>query len=650
MPEHRQGLPIYQGEPPEPWRSFDVLERAKQTILSTLFMSSDHYRPLRQNFDEYFDRFTGQPLNLKQTNRIRSNVPSGLVSEMIDTFHADGMVKIYEKRPMVSARPMEASDIEIAQVRESLIQFQLDNATEHMGSWPIFDQIFLNALLFGSAPAKIAWVQRTRNVRLPGIPEGQPVIAYRGPVIVPAFIYDVYPHPSKVFPEDNYPLVHATFESYDDLLDLKDSGIYTDAVDEIPEGVKGMSAVLGAETANAVVGVFDDVYQRSDQRNRMGWTSDARLEQDGVLVLECECMFRPRVEYTDLSGEKRTGDEPVRSILTMANGVVIRVSPSPMPNGTSVWINAKINHLPGQFYGVSLVQKNKPQVHMAEVTLNMVLQNLGQSVNKMKVLRRDLLESATSLDDQPGGILFAKPGVNVNDVVREIQTSQIGADAFNMIRFAMDRAEGVSGATALKQGRISSGETTATESNIAFSQASQRFKYALEWFGASFILPMARKYDIMNQNFLDLPFVHRVVGKNNSVFFSNVTEQAMAIPVDYVFTGPSRDESEAMAIAQLQNGLKVVTPLIQFIPGMDVVIKGMVMELLDRFNIPGIEQIAKVLRPEEQLPLLEQQGGGQGNGLDQSINRQDRRLGSGGPPESEQGIVNSLGGLLANAQ
>ena len=625
--------PIYQGEPGAEWQDEDKLARAKQTIVSTLLESAEHYRPLRANFDDYFDRYTGQPLKLRQTNRIRSNVPSGMISEMIDTYRADLMIKILKNRPMVAALPQESSDIQIAAVREALIQFQVDNATPDMGMWPVADQVIFNILVFGLGPVKNVMTTRTKDLRIPGLEDRQATISYRGPVPLARFIYDVFLHRNKVWADDPYSIIDASFESYDTLEEGMRNSVYLETVKDIPDMHDMKNPEILGGDAESILAAFGDLHERADQRARLGWGADSRLEQDGVLVLECECMFRHKLN-----------EAPVRSILTMANGLIIGARETPVPSGGSAWCLGKINSLPGQAYGMSMVEKSKPQAHIAEVTINMVLQNLAQTVNKMKVMRRDLLESVSSVDDQPGGTWILKPGADLSQAVREVRTDPIGNDAFNVIQLARDLFQGSSGASDLKTGRVSSGETSATEANFVFGQASQRFRWALEWIGATWILPMARKWDDYNQVYLELPFIHRAVGKS-AAFFNKVDEQHLAVPVDYVLAGPTRDEDNAMRVAQLENALKISTPYLQFIQGMDVPIKKTLLHVLDILNVPDIEQIAKVLNPDETTQIQPEGGGG----LDQSINRQDRRLGSGDTPTGAGSLAKSLGGLLSNS-
>lgn len=639
--------PIYLGEPPDPWRDAkDINERARQVILFCLQASAEHYKRLRLNFDDYYDRYTAQPAKLRQTNRIKSNIPSGRATEIIDTFRADMMTKIQNNRPVISAVPQDSADQDQAQAREDLLQFQIDNFTPDMGAWPVFDQIVWSAFLFGGCPVKMAFEQRTMKENFAGLDVPLESLVYRGPVAIPVFIYDYFPHPRKTMMDDFYPAVHVSFESYDTLLKGKRDGVYLDTVDEIPE-MSELPNMLGPD----VLGCLGDMYQRADQRQRMGWTDeDKRLHQDGVLVLECETMFRPEVDWTDSKGRKHRGEEPVRSILTIANGLVIRVTPSPMRTGYSVWCMAKTDSLPGQFYGPSVLQKFKPQLHAEDLLLNMALQNIGQIANKMKVVRPDLLHSASSLDDEPGGTIYLRPGASVNDAIREVSSQPLGNDVFNLMRYLADRIEGNSGQDELKSGRVPRGDVTATATNLAFAQSSIRFRYHLEWLGSSFFLPMARKMDAYNIDFLDLPFIHRVLGRQGA-YINNVTEETFRVPVDYYFEGPTRDEHVTLKIAQLQNALKVMTPLVQLIPGMDAAAKEIVVSLLDRFETPNMDIIKQLIGYQQSTPMMDPAMGGAGQNVrpgapaGPSMRRESRVPSLTG----NTGIAKQLGGLLAGS-
>lgn len=630
---------LHPGEPPDCY-SKDKTDRARETIAFTIRESSTHYDSLRRNFDDWYDRYTNMPLKLRQTNRIRSNVPSGIVPEMIDSVRADMMDKITKRRPYVPAIAREPQDFDSARLIEALNQFDFDQ----MRSFQIIDAVLLSTLMWGSGLAKIMFETRTAQVPLKGIlgadgkPQMEEVITYQGPIIVPAFIYDVFPHPQKTHPDDPFPIVHITYESYDDLLALAEAGIYEMAqVKKIPD-----RQFYNANDDMATYAPFDtdDLTEKFDQRARLGWSTDTRMDPDGIMVCECECMFR-----------HKDNEPPVRTIITIANGVVIRIAPSPLRDGSSVWLNAKIMNVPGQFYGQSLIQKNKPQVHVAEVTLNMGLQNLAVAVNRMKVVRPDLIMNAQSLDDTPGGNIFAKPNAgDINNIVKPLDPVSVAQDVFAFMNWGQARAEGVSANTELKSGRMPTGERTATASNLAFTQASVRFKYMLSWFGETFLLPANEKMLAYNRDYLTEQFVFKIVGKQG-VHWKAVTQNDLGINVDFVFLGPNREENEALQIAQLENMLKIVTPLASF-GWAQPLIQEIVVLLADKFDFPDMERLKELIGYGQQPPTLgplqpQTQTGGMPAGPSSGPGgRQDRRLGSGGPPVNMQQIAKSLGGLM----
>ena len=635
---------LYLGEP-NIWRSADTEERARQMIIHCLLRSAEHYKRLRENWDDYFNRYTGQPVKVRQVSRVRSQVPSGRAGEIIDTFRADLLDKIYKNDPLISAFARQSENQDAARIREDLIQFQLDNATADMGSFPVMDGAIFNALLYGGCPVKISWERRVITEDIGGVEI--PTIVYSGPVPIPWFIYDFFPYPQKQWADDPYPVVCASFESYDDLLRLQEAGVYMDTVKDI----RDMSEMVRMEgDGRGIMDAFGDMHERSDQRNRMGWTTeDGRLKQDGILVLECECMFRPKADWVDSAGRQHKGDMPVRSILTMANGVVIRMGPSPLSSGASNWCLAKTGHLPGHFFGLSIIQKAKPMIHVEEVILNMALQNLGTSVNRMKVIRPDLLHSSSTIDDQPGGILYAKPGADINSVAREIQVSSVLNEALAMMSYASNRVEGMSAATELKQGRMPTGERTATASNIAFTQSSVRFRHSLSWLGASLFLPLARKMDMLNKAFLEVPTAILVLGQDRAMRMREVSDDVLRVPVEYTFEGPVRDQNEALRIGQLQNALKTIVPMVQLIPGMDAVAKEIVVQLLDKFNVSDMEKIKQLIGYGVSTPPMGAEMGGNeqaprpGAPPAASMRRESR------VPSPMAGIAKQLGGALSAA-
>lgn len=633
--------PLYQGEPGDPWHSREIEDRAVQTVLWILCESARHYERLRRNQSDWFDRYCNQPVKLRKTSRKRSNIPSGRAPEIVDTFVSDLMTTIDKIKPLVASLPNEVTDQNGADVAQRLIQYNFENFTPTMGWWPVVEQTVTGAAIYGSTPHKLMWEQRFvkqpqfNKQMIDRIPEFVNVPAYRGPVAVPIFVFDHFPHPHKVWADDIYGQVHLSWQSFSDLKALEyPNGPYR-GVDKIIE-FKDMKTQIGKPFAEGLSVALGDMYERSDQRQRLGWTNDSRLEPDGVLVLECECMFRTEVDYVDEGGKHHRGSEPIRAILTLGNGIPIRVGPSPLPTGDSIWGNTKLNHVAGQFYGQSILQKVKAQIHIEEVALNMWLQGMGQILNKPKVIRPDLLKGAQSVDDQPGGAILAKPDADVRQVMYEIQTSPVGSEALQLMSYAWGRSEGVSGATDLKQGRLPTGERTATASNIAFAQSSKRFRHALIWFGVTTFSPWAKKMWAYNQTYLDPQFAFRLLGEDANELI-RVTQAELGMNPDFRFMGPTRDENEGVVIVQLQSMLQRLTPFMMMPWGQNAA-KEFIVQIAQRQGIVDLPRFKKMIEyegaPSLPLDVQAQLATGQGGagGGNQTIGaaptgagRQDRR-------------------------
>lgn len=666
--------PIYQGEPPDPWHDRGVRERALKTALFAVTFSARHFERHRRSMDDWFWDWANKPARIRNEGVRRSNVPSGRESETVDTMVSEMMTAMRKSKTLIAAIPNEMADDSAANAAERLQQYRLANLTSDMGWWPVFDQMCTNATLFGGAPAKAKWEVRT--FQLPIYPEGGGAprfvehVGYQGPTMEAVFVFDYFPHPNKRFAGDHYPQAHLTWENFSDLKSLeKDGSIYED-VDRIPD-LRDMGQFLGSgmeggdKIANAIMGTLGDMNKRSEQREQLGWTSDSRMLPDGVLTIECECMFRPEVDYVDSAGRKRKGSEPVRAIITVANGHVIRVAPTPIPTQDSIWLFAKMNHIPGQLFGMSYIQKAKPMAHVEKVLLNMTLTGIAQNLNRPKIVRRDLLEGgAQSLDDRPGGIIKAKHGADINQVMREIQLSPVGTEVTNMMQYVWGRFQGITGLTDVFMGRVPTGEQTATETNRAFAQVSKRFLYAFVWFGATFVGPWAKLSWKMDQAFLPLPHRFQILGESAGRNFRAVIgPEEMAMQPDFLFMGPDRSEVDSVRLMQLQDLFKISTSFQDFPWGQNL-IKDLFIKIAENYDVMDLERLKErieyELPPSLSMTLQAQLAAGQGGGgmnlgggqilgqMPSGAGRADRRITSGGSNSTT--LAKAIGGALSQVK
>lgn len=675
----RTTRPVYQGEPTDPWHDRQLQARALKVALFTVISSARHYDMLRTSQDDFFWRWSNKPAKIRNRGPRRSNVPSGRTSEICDTFTADIMTTMKKSKTLIAGIPTEMADDAAANAAERLLAYRMANLTTDMGWWPVFDQNVNQAAIFGGSPSKSMWETRTISRAVYPDNGGRarfiPTVGYQGPVTKPIFVFDYYPHPHKIWAGDHYPHAHLTWENFTDLKSLEADGSLYEDIDSIPE-IADMGTFLadkygkteGQQLAQAIMISLGDMYKRSEQRQLLGWTQDNRLMPDGILTIEVECMFRPDIDYFDAAGNYHQGSEPTRCIITVANGHVIRVAPTPVPTQDSIYQFAKFNHIAGQMWGMSLVQKAKPMIHVEEVLLNMMLTGVAQTLNRPKVIRRDLLEGSQSVDDRPGGVIMAKQGADINQVMREITTSPIGGEIMNLMSYIWGRSQGVSGSTDALQGRVSQEGPTATESNRAFAQISKRFLHAFVWFGATFVHPMAKLFWRLDQAFLPLPHRFVILGASASRYMrTTISAQEMAMQPDFMFMGPDRGEVDAVRVAQLQDLLAKTSAFMDFEWGQNAS-KDFLVKLAEIYDVVDLERfkerIGYDLPPSAsmtmQLQMMQSMaaggdaGGALGGGSDRRMlgqmpfgaGRADRRDFKG--VNNQTGLVNSIGGALSN--
>lgn len=620
---------IYKGEPHQWLTDPGIADRAAAQVLYTLVLSSTAFQPIRELWTSCYKHYTGQVLNLKTTRG--SQVPTGQPAEIVDTFLAEYIVKLFRNRPLCGVLPRGPEDIDGARALERLLQYNFD----HMHAIKVWYEIIKSMLMYGSGIGKVRYVEKI--AMLPGIPgiEGLPKnmglekkIAYRGPWIDPLFLFDYYPDPRSSDVDDDYPQSTISYNSWDHFERNAKLGIYDSAAiakiqefKELPE--------------NVIAAVGNRDYQ-SEQRAQLGFVQDTRLDPDGILTIEWEGLFRPTLDSW-----------PEPSIITVANGVAVRAEPTPFVSRENGLIVAKMDWIPGQLYGCGLIQKNMPQIHAANIMLNMALTHAADTVRGLRAVKPDALYFPQELDSPPGGNLLVKKRYALGDVVQDLRRVGGRSDIMNLLGYAMERVRAVSAARDIKAGLSPKGDQTATESSLLFQQIAQRFQLPLMMFEETGIIRAARKMHYLNRQFLDPEFLVRVLDKD-ATHFPLVSSVDLAIDPDFVCMASQRESNSEMVVAQLNQAIRNLIPLVQSDMKYLDLINVFLLRIFEEQRFPNIGQIKAIMAaPVMQMPEPGMGGGGQGGAGQPAPGRRDNRQAN---PKSLATLINSAGGRLSNIQ
>lgn len=611
----------YIGEPSQDKEQAQVGKKHGREIaqvLHTFISSAIAFRPLRRNFNEFFAHYTNQPLKLR--TRRGSQIPTGQASEQVDTFVAEYMIKLFNTRPLCAIIPRGNEDTDAARSLEKLIQFNYD----HMDALTVWYEIVMSMCIYGTGPAKLRWVDQ--KIKVPGERPGttEEKVTYRGPIITPWFVYDYYPDPRKRSQVDHYPSCTASWHGIDHFQQGAKEGRY------IPDAVRKIGDTK--EFLSKVGEFMGDLYFEDEQRRRLGFTQDNRMEKDGILTIEWEGWYRE----TEMAA-------PKMMTLTLANGELVRMADAQIVGGESSTIVAKMGWLPGQLMGVGLVQKAMPQLHVSNLLMNASLTQVTDVIRGLRVVKPDALYFPGDLDNPPGGNLMIKRKYNPKEVVMDVPQNDFSNGLYTMTNMLMDRAEGVSAANQIKLGRISTGERTATETNTAFQQISQRFQLPLMLFEQTGVNVATRKMHLLNRQYLDPETLYKIVDSDTQ-FFPKVTPENLALDPDYVCLASQREANTAQTVNELNGAIKNLIPMAQLDAKYTQLIDKFLTRVYEELKFRDIDEIKKIMQVPQPIQGSPGQAEGGVLGLPQPGRSQNRQPDA---ATSLTSIAKSIGAVAA---
>jgi len=517
------------------------------------------------------------------------------------------------------------ADVDGARAQESLLQYNND----YMNARLLEYDNLMSITIYGTAINTTFWKQITALVPIPGMrrPDGsqefREALAYRGPWTENIFVYDAYPDPNKMLIDDDYPMAVVRYRSYDYCERMARRGLYNQQAvnrigDKIPDELEKVAG--------------DKVY-RQDQRAQLGYTNDNALKPDGVLVIEWQGKFRPKLS-----------DPPVQSVIVVANGEVVRAEPSPFVTQESSYTASVMHRPPGQFYGTGVIAKNLPQIHGGNVALNLILTYAAKTVRGNTMVREDLLKFPNDLHNPPGGFHRLKKNADPGLAMNEVQKANLGSDIWNIFGLFADRAARGSGVSNLKVSAGIPGDTTATEISEIQSETAKRFVAPLSMIEQTGLIPRGNKARRLNQQFVDPEFLELVLDQD-AVYFPRISAEQLAVDCDIVPQASRRESAKGIVINQLGHAMKMLLPAMQINPPKYGAIYDIFLErAMEEMNLQGLDRARKILTMVN--PAAQEQGGG-GEGAPGMPNvRRDNRTPEG---SNIQQLVKSIGGSLSNA-
>ncbi len=538
--------------------------------------------PKHKKFSDYLSHYYNEVK--KKRKKGQANVPVPLASDTVDSIHADVIEHtVNADGLLIDTRGTEATDQLHSEANKDLILHQA--YVEKMATdW---SQLAKTTIMLGTSAAKVGYVERWAtytdkeeikdafgNLVTYAKVKSEKLV-YRGPALIPVDIFDFFPHPDMIEPEDDLPIIHRFIITPELATERKRQGLYRNT-----KYIDWKRANMSQETQS-------DNEEKRDRRKMAGGGDDYGATRKGVEAYEWQGMY-------DLEGNNKR----VNTVCVVTeDGIVLRADELPYHDEEKTYIVPRINRMPGEFWGIGAIEKEHPMIHGVNALNNTMLDALYQGVHPPRLVDDKGVKDQSELVNRKGQIIHItrRDNESLDSYFKTLPPQQVAPDVWRAMGMYKDMAGDASGRKDFMKGSLPDKGQTATAVSTTFKQASAKFKLLLREIEDTGLVPLCEKMQAINLQFMDQMEVVRVIGRKG-MHWREISPEDIAGQVHFVALGSSREIDKATNIQQLMQLLEVARgdPQLQHLVPM------IFLALTDQFNLPHREMIQDKLQWQEQ--------------------------------------------------
>lgn len=557
-------------------------KRIRDRVLADFMVFREAAQQKHKKFSDYLSHYYNEIK--KKRKRGQANVPVPLASDTVDSIHADVIEHtVNSDGLLIDTRGAEATDQLQSEATKDLILHQA--YVEKMAAeW---SQLAKSTIMFGTSAAKVGYVERWATYtdkeeikdafgNLVGYAKVRSEkLVYRGPTLIQVDIFDFFPHPDMIEPEDDLAIIHRFIATPELVAERKRQGLYKN------------TQHINWEHANISEEERSDNEEKKRRHDLAGRDGDYGATRKGVEAYEWQGMY-------DLKGNGKR----VNSVCVVTeDGIVLRADELPYHDGEKTYIVPRINRIAGEFWGIGAVEKEHPMIHGVNALNNTGLDALYQGVHPPTLVDAKGIPNQSELVNRKNQIIHVNRGQNesLENYFRRLPPENVAPDVWRAMGMYKEWAGEASGRTDFMKGQLPSKDQTARAVSTTFKQASAKFKLLLREIEDTGLVPLCEKMQAINLQFMDQAEVVRVIGRKG-MHWREISPEDIAGQVHFVALGSSREIDKATNIQQLMQLLEVARgdPQLQHLVPM------IFLALTDQFNLPHREMIQDKLQWQEQ--------------------------------------------------
>lgn len=640
--------------------SRETQEKFTRTVFQDFEESREYVQPKHKQYVEYLELFLNKPDPRKPKGV--ANCPVPLTREIITAVLADILDKLFGTSLRIDTEPRkEAQDLRNTANRD-IIHYQSD-----VRDWRSkLRQIIFNILIGGVGPAKVTYAEEWDV-----FPENKPIYGLEGSIVdyvaseVEKMIYtgadlmpidplDFFPHQALLEIDDDLPIIHRfqisptqLFRKRQRVVGDIEKGVYSN-VNQILRFIRDKEGVPRESFIDEFKNERRQLYGLSPGLKDHGfltcyeWQGPFDIDDDG---LEEDCIG----VVADMGNQD-------------TDRILLRLEKNPYKHRRKGYICGRIGVITGEFWGIGLADAMGPQQDAATSLRNAILDAYYRLGRPRTYYREGCIADLNKLHRPWGDVEVLDDQKPIREQIMETAPIPIGSDGPALLNDIKGETRAAAGAPGMKLGQAPSPKVTATTGSQLFQAGEVIFKDLLVQLETSLILPMVKKANKINQQFLDRPYVIRVVGDRGVYWHKTVNPEDIAGEVNFVCHASMRHSEKAVLVEQLMKAGQVASSNQQLMPAAIIAY----VEMWEAQELPHLELLkvavgwyqmmtqlrqaqSQQIMPYQQMLLQEQQLGVNPQNEQQRGNAQPYVTSQQRTPTNQEGVSQMMNsGMIRN--
>lgn len=324
-------------------------------------------------------------------------------------------------------------------------------------------------------------------------------------------------------------------------------------------------------------------------RSYQPWREVLEWAKKGIYTFpddfDIEEFFQPSQSFPDDPHDRRMGSidmgyqgDPTRKqveikeywtddgmLITVANDrAIIRIQENPFDHSAKPFVVVYDYKMPHEFWGVGEVEVIEGLQDLINALSNQRIDNVRMGMDQMYAVNKSQLANPAQLTKRPGGIVETLgDGMNPNEVIYPLPTTEVTSSAFAEVDQARNWSERATSVSAYQRGEMSpSLSDTATGIATLMEAGASRFNLKAIYMNLESFTRLGKHFGSLLQQFTTEETYYRLVGEHGQVEFPAIMPEQLMGAFDISIEPASVSQSETIKKEQALGLFREIAPVL----------------------------------------------------------------------------------------